>query len=104
MKETVKHHLRCSPHQAYLARSRHYLEKRRTKKWKLEKIDDHVVDMFERTQKNALPAHDIDLRQWTLKKTMDESLDNFVASDHWLSTFKNKHTIISRKVTKVRDM
>ena len=60
--------------------------------------------MFERARENALPVHDIDLRRWALKKAMDESLHNFVASSYWLYLFKTKHNIISRKVTKVRDL
>lgn len=102
--ETVKHNFRRIPHQNYLARFRHYLKKHGTKKQKLDKIDDHVFDMFERARENALPVHDIDLRRWAFKKAMEESLHNFVASSHWLYTFKYKHNIISRKVTKMRDL
>jgi hypothetical protein len=102
--ETVKNHFRRIPHQTYLARFRHYLEKHGTKKQKLDKVDGYVFDMSERTRKKALPVHDIDLRRWALKKAMYESLHNFVASNRWLYTFKYKHNIISRKVTKVRDL
>jgi hypothetical protein len=69
---------------------------------KIDKIDDYVFDMFERTRENSLPVHEIDLRRWAIKKAMDESLHNFVASSHWLHTFKHKHNIISRKFTKVK--
>jgi hypothetical protein len=37
---------RISP-QIYMTRFRRYLERYETKKQKLEKIDDHVFDMFE---------------------------------------------------------
>lgn len=100
---TVKHQFRRIPHQVYLSRFRRYLEKHGTKKQKLDQIDDHVYDMFERAREKVLPVHDIDLRRWALKKAMDESLHNFVASAHWLLTFKHKHNITSRKITKVRD-
>lgn len=96
--ETVKHNFRRIPHQNYLARFRQYLEKHGTKKQKLEKVDDYVYDMFERAREKALPVHDIDLRRWALKKAMDESLYNFVASSYWLHTFKHKHNIASRRV------
>ena len=99
---TVKHNFQRIPHQKYLSRFRRYLEKHGTKKQKLDKIDDHVFDMFERAREKALPVHDIDLRRWAIKQAMDESLHNFVASKHWLHTFKHKHNIVSRKVTKVR--
>ena len=101
--ETVKHNFQRIPHQTYIARFRHYLEKHGTKKQKLEKIDDYVFDMFEHARENLLSVHDIDLRRWELKKAMDESLHDFVASTHWLYNFKYKHNILSRKVTKVTD-
>ncbi|CAF1545544.1 unnamed protein product, partial [Didymodactylos carnosus] len=97
---TVKHKFRRIPHQKYIDRFRNYLEKHGTKKQKHEKIDDYVFDMFERARENALPVHDNDLRRWALKKAMDESLHSFVAAHHWLCSFKHKHDIISRKVTK----
>jgi hypothetical protein len=101
--ETVKHNFQRIPHQTYIARFRHYLERHGTKKQKLDKIDDHVFDMFEQARENTVPVHDIDLRRWALQKAMDESLHNFVASNYWLHTFKYKHNIVSRKVTKVRE-
>ena len=54
--ETVKHHFRRIPHQTYLARFRHYLEKHGTKKQKLDTIDDHVFDMFERARECSARA------------------------------------------------
>ncbi|CAF1461217.1 unnamed protein product [Adineta ricciae] len=99
--ETVKHKFRRIPHQIYLSRFRRYLEKHGTKKQKLDKIDDYVFDMFERARQKALPVHDLDLRRWALKQAMDESLHNFAASKHWLCTFKHKHNIVSRKITKI---
>jgi hypothetical protein len=101
--ETVKHNFQRIPHQTYIARFRHYLERHGTKKQKLDQIDDYVFDMFDRARESSLPVHDIDLRRWALKKAMDESLHNFVASSYWLYNFKCKHNIISRKVTKVRN-
>ena len=100
--ETVKHNFQSIPHQTYIARFRHYLERHETKKQKLDKIDDYVFDMFDRARDSALPVHDTDLRRWALKKAMDESLHTFVASSYWLYTFKCKHNIISCKVIKVR--
>ena len=102
--ETVKHNFRRIPHQVYLSRFRHYLERHGTKKQKLDKIDDYVFDMFERARENALPVHNIDRRRWALKRAMDESLYNFVAPSHWLYTFKHKHSIVSRKLTKARPL
>lgn len=99
---TVKHQFKGIPHQSYIARFRHYLEKHGTKKQKIDKIDDYVFDLFERARDKALPVHDLDLRRWAMKQAMNESLHDFAASVHWLYTFKHKHNIISRKVTKVR--
>ena len=80
---TVKHHFKRIPHQSYMARFRHYLEKQGTKKQKMDKIDDYVFDMFERAREKSLSVHEIDLRRWAIKKAMDESLHAFVASSHW---------------------
>jgi hypothetical protein len=99
---TVKHNFYRIPHQNNIARFRRYLERHGTKKQTINQVDDYVFDMFERARGNALPVHDIDLRRWTLKKAMDESLHNSTTSHHWLLTFEYKHNIISRKVTKVR--
>ncbi|CAF1443509.1 unnamed protein product [Adineta ricciae] len=74
--ETVKRNFQRIPHQTYIARFRHYLERHGTKKQKLDKIDDYVFDMFDRARESVLPVHDIDLRRWALKKAMDESLHN----------------------------
>ena len=81
---TVKHNFQRVPHQSYLPRFRHYLEKYGIKKQKLDKIDDYVFDMFERAQEKALLVHDIDLCRWALKQAVDQSLYNFVASKHCL--------------------
>ena len=91
----MKHKVRRIPHQTYLSRFRRYLEKHGTKKQKLDKIDDYVFDMFEQARQKALLVHDIDLRRWTLKQAMDESLHNFVTSKHWLYTF-DTNTLLSR--------
>jgi len=98
----VKHNFYRIPHQKYIARFRRCIERHGTKKQKIDQVDDDVFDMFERARGNGLPVHDVDLRRWALKKAMDESLNDFTTSHHWLLTFKYKHNIISRKVTKVR--
>ncbi|CAF1080655.1 unnamed protein product [Adineta ricciae] len=98
---TVKHNFYRVQHHNYIARFRRYLERHGRKKQKIDQVDDYVFDMFEKARGNALSVHDIDLRRWALKKAMDESLHNFTASHHWLLTFKHKHNIVSRKVTKV---
>ena len=78
-RKKMKHHFWRIPFQRYIARFRHYLEKHGTTKQKLNKIDDHVFDMFERARENALPVHDIDFHRRALQKAMDESLHNFLA-------------------------
>ena len=79
---TVKNHFRHFPHQTYFARFDPYLEKYGMKKQKLHKIDDYICDTFERAQEKILRVDDIDLRQWALKKAIDESLHSSVASNH----------------------
>lgn len=102
--ETVKHNFQRIPHRYYISRFRDYLDKHGTMKQKLEKIDDYVFDMFESAREKALAVHDIDLRRWGRRKAVEEHLNDFAASDHWLYNFKHKHNIVSRKITKVSDL
>ena len=51
-------------------------------------------------ENNVLSIHDIDLKRFVLKKARGVGDDTFVASDHWLHNFKQRHGIYSRKITK----
>jgi len=57
--------------------------------------------MFEAACEKLLPVHDSDLVRWVLKRARASSITNFVASHHWLVNFKQKHNIVSRKITKI---
>ena len=45
--------------------------------------------------------HDADLQRWPMTKAQQQSMFEFVASNHWVHNFKYKHRIVSRKVSKV---
>ena len=67
---------------------------------KLDTIDAFVYDCFEKARQKWLSVHDIDLTCWALRKAQEISLNNFIASKHWLRGFKYNHKICSRKITK----
>ncbi|CAF2069214.1 unnamed protein product [Rotaria magnacalcarata] len=85
----------------YIARFRHYIEQHGTKREKLQLIDDFVYDMFEEARENVLPVHDNDLKRWAVQKAAENSNLIFEASEHWLSVFKHRHRICSRKITQL---
>lgn len=49
-----------------------------------------------------LPIHDNDIRYWALHAREEVGMPphKFTASEHWIESFKRKHGIVSRKVTK----
>ena len=59
-----------------------------------------MVGRFEAARENCLPIHDIDLKRWALQRVQQKSLLTFAASKHWITTFKNRHGIVSREITK----
>lgn len=99
----VQHAFRRITDQSYMAHFRAYVEQGGTKKQKLDSLDDYVYNNFERARDLLYPVHDIDLKRWGAQKARTMSMHDFVGSDHWVSNFKNKHNICSRKITKVRE-
>lgn len=88
-------------HQSYMARFRDYVEREGTTKEKIDSLNDYVYNNFERARDILCPIHELDLRRWAIRRARMMSLHDFVASDHWISTFKQKHNICSRKIIKV---
>jgi hypothetical protein len=68
----------------------------------MDLVNDYVYNNFERARDLLYPVHDIDLKRRAIRKARMISLHGFVASDHWISNFKFKHNICSRKIIKVR--
>jgi hypothetical protein len=100
--KSVQNKFKRITHQSYMARFRDYVEQGGTTKEKINLVNDYVYNNFERARDQLYPVHDIDLRRWAIRKARMISLQGFLASDHWISNFKFKHNICSRKITKVR--
>jgi len=98
--KSVQHRFRRVGHIQYLGRFRKYLEKHGTKKQKIDDIDTFVYERFEAARENCLPIHDIDLKRWALQRAQAQSFHEFSVSKHWITTFKHRHDIVSRKITK----
>ena len=98
--KSVQHRFKRVRHIQYLGRFRKYLEDHGTKKQKIDDIDTFVFERFEAARENCLPISDIDLKRWALQRAQQKSLLEFAASKHWITTFKHRHGIVSRKITK----
>ena len=99
--KSTKHQFKAVPCQQYISRFRHYIEQHGTRREKMQIIDNFVYDKFEEARENVLSVHDHDLKRWTLQKAAEDSILDFKASKHWLDTFKHRHKICSRKITKI---
>jgi hypothetical protein len=64
-------------------------------------IDIHVYDQYENARHQFLCVHDIDLQRWSLNKARELNLNDFPACKMWLTWFKYRHRICSRKITKL---
>ncbi len=56
--------------------------------------------MISRARNNFLIIHDCDLQRWAKNKARELDFE-FKASNSWLSRFKKRNGIVSRKVTKI---
>jgi hypothetical protein len=59
-----------------------------------------VFNDFKRARNNFLIIHDCDLQRWAKNKARELDFE-FKASNSWLSRFKKRNGIVSRKVTKI---
>lgn len=66
---------------------------------KVRRIENDLYEKFHLARRQFLPIHDIDLRCWALKIATSIGFSGFKASKTWLSNFKRKYRITSRKVT-----
>ena len=99
--KSTKHQFKAVPCQQHISRFRHYIEQHGTRREKMQIIDNFVYDKFEEARGNVLSVHDHDLKRWALQKAAEDSVLDFKASKHWLDTFKHRHKICSRKITKI---
>lgn len=72
-----------------------------TKYYKLQQVDATVMATFTETRSKMLPVHDLDLAKWAIEAANKIGLQ-FLASKKWISNFKRRHELVSRKVTKVQ--
>ncbi|CAF1151388.1 unnamed protein product [Rotaria sordida] len=84
-----------------LARFREYVQNDGNRRQKLSRLEQFVLEKFKRARDTNLPVHDPDIRRWSLTQAAIEGIDNFVASDKWLSNFKRRNHIRSRKITSI---
>lgn len=85
-----------------LRRWAHNINQGGTYKEKLTKIAQYTLNNFMDALNKNLPIHDMDIRRWALRarEITEMPADRFKASDTWVREFKNRHRIVSRKITK----
>lgn len=70
-----------------------------TRNDQLNEIDRHVFQKFREHRGQRIRVHDRNLIRWGSEKGREIQL-NFRASHHWLLSFKRRHNIVSRKITR----
>ena len=98
---SLHHRYEQVKHKEQLHRIKQYVNFQGTKVQKLQQIDKFVYAEFVRIRELSLPIHDCDVRRLAMKKSRSLNLPRFVAAHHWLSDFKRRHHISSRKITKL---
>jgi hypothetical protein len=84
----------------YIPRFRKYISENGTTAQKFQEIKNHVFNDFKRARNNFLIIHDCDLQRWAKNKARELDFE-FKASNSWLSRFKKRNGIVSRKVNKI---
>ncbi|CAF3944540.1 unnamed protein product, partial [Rotaria sp. Silwood1] len=107
---TVQHAFPRVTYPMQLARFREYVQndgnRRQNYRYLQLQLELMTIDgcldreLFKRARDTNLPVHDPDIRRWSLTQAAIEGIDNFVASNKWLSKFKRRNHIRSRKVTR----
>ncbi|XP_035708085.1 uncharacterized protein LOC118435775 isoform X1 [Folsomia candida] len=92
--KNVKHH-------NYIKRWRDQIDMGGTKFTIMREIENFVLERFREARTGFLPIHTIDIRRWALIKAKEYPGFNFKACDTWISTFKRRNRISSRKVQKL---
>lgn len=63
-------------------------------------VDDDTMAKFNNMRGSLKPVTITDFRMWALNSARVHELLEFKASSTWLSTFKKKHRISQRRVTR----
>ena len=98
---SLRHRYKQIKHKEQLRRMKQYVNFQGTKVQKLQQIDKFIYAEFVRIRELSLPIHDCNVRRLAMKKARSLNLPDFVASHHWLSDFKRRHHISSRKIIKL---
>ncbi|CAF1036417.1 unnamed protein product [Rotaria sordida] len=99
---TIKHRFQKVKHPIYITRFREYIRKNGTRFEKLEKIKQFMWDEFyvkRAVEKEAV--HDTDLELFAIQKARELKWDNFIVSESFLTRFKKKNRISSRRYNKI---
>lgn len=97
--KTLQHRFKRVKHDVYLSRFRTYLQNMGTAQEKYRIISAYTWNKFLECRARKKAIHDIDIRRWALEKARELQLTHFKASTWWLTEFKKKNKIVSRRVT-----
>ena len=99
--KVVIHRFRRIRHQQDISRFREYVRLGGSVRQKLAEINLFVFGLFKDAREQSLCIHDADLIRCGIMKAQQLSMYELSASKHWLTNFKQKYRIVSRKVSKV---
>jgi len=85
----------------YISRFRKCLqENETTRREKLIQLQQRVKARWDNALQKREIVHDYDIRRWGIHEAKLLGISSFKASNFWLHSFKKKHRIVSRKITK----
>ena len=97
----LQHIFKSVKSKAYIERFRWYIIGGGTKRQELEEIDCFTFSCFEKARARLLSVHEIDIKDWALKKAREINDTTFAATDFLLYQFKRRHHICGRRITKL---
>lgn len=85
----------------YLPQLRKFVERGYRPSQRMTLINENVNDKFVEARRKKQPVRGFTLKNWALQEARKLNYPQFKASNHWLSNFKKRYEISSRKVTKI---
>lgn len=67
---------------------------------KMKQISEYVLNNFNAALERGIVIHDIDIARWGSRAQEEINAPEFKVSHKWIQRFKNRHNIVSRKITK----
>ena len=98
---SLQHTFKSVKSRTCIERFRSYITADGTKRQKLEEIHSFAFSCFEKARVQLLSVHEVDIKDWTLKKAREVNDTTFAATDLWLHQFKRRNHICGRKITKL---